>query len=857
MNKKGISLTVLVITIVLLLILLTVTTMTVGNGIENSRKNAFVSDITSLEDVINVYYIQNGELPILSENEKYVEYVYNTNSLVAKDDENNNIILNEKYLDAFKQELVLNYDLTDGENVVSDTVFYKVDLSKINVKKTQRGTGKNGDNDIYVLAYPSQTVYYLKGLVVDKQAFFSSINLLEYQEVKNNEQVANDTTEIIQESAGITVKREKKAWTNTLDISIDAYLESAESLYIKIPVRDEEIKLSTVEGQNIINLKSLSGSLGMTDEEVLAFNNLESSQKYLIITKKQGTVEIGSIKINLSNYETEAPIVPLKEDGVTFDFNITSNEGENVVSFIAKDSISGIKEVRYIYLKEFDENGIPQSIYKNENDEEITEFTSEYMLENGKKAYVSQNGNVNINLPKDVEAIYIAMYDKAGNSVLVTKNVATDIYAGINLKNITNELVFGYVVKSSSDITSAKTSISTDGVTFTNEKQLTLEKNSNGIYISQNSFENMNFKEAYVKLVVTNSTTTETRIKKINISKKAYEILNSVVPGIIYNENKTYKDKNGDSAILPTGFKVSSKKDEQTINDGLVILDKQDNEYVWIPCTIDGTNGSVKYEKWNGSQNTDYTVTKEQVEDDTLPSGVTSETEQIIKYGGFYVARYEAGLPDEKTTEELMASKTFSADDNNRTDIGKAQSKADKIVWNRIDYNNAKIVSENVISNEYVQSGLLTGTQWDTMLTFLSQEVNVDTDCISWGNYYDKYDYTINGYYRTEHADVVYTNGEYTKSTNGYLLLQTGKFGSVVEEGSPKNLYDVAGNLWEWTAETVTEKGGKYTAVGNNLIRGGSYGNYGSSIVSSYRDGTLSFSYTNPHIGFRFVLYIK
>ena len=316
--------------------------------------------------------------------------------------------------------------------------------------------------------------------------------------------------------------------------------------------------------------------------------------------------------------------------------------------------------------------------------------------------------------------------------------------------------------------------------------------------------------------------------------------------------------------VIPVGFRAVNttkaswldENDDGIVdgwNDGLVLMDSDGNEYIWIP--VDGSN--VKYEKWDDEiEVANTTVKKAQVEDDTLPSGVTSETYQITKYGGFYVARYEAGLPDEQTTETLMSTKTFSATDNNRTDIGKPQSKSGKIVWNNIDYNNAKIVAENVISTNYVQSGLVTGTQWDTMLTFLSQEVDVDTNSISWGNYYNKYGYTtLNGYYSTSYAGVVYTKGEYTKSGEGYALYQTGMFGSVVAEGTPKNLYDVAGNVWEWTAETASAEG--VPVSGAKLVRGGSCNNNGSIYVASIRNGNNVATKTISHLGFRFVLYIK
>ena len=72
------------------------------------------------------------------------------------------------------------------------------------------------------------------------------------------------------------------------------------------------------------------------------------------------------------------------------------------------------------------------------------------------------------------------------------------------------------------------------------------------------------------------------------------------------------------------------------------------------------------------------------------------------------------------------------------------------------------------------------------------------------------------------------------------------------------NIYDLAGNMWEWTTETKIRK---YNDDNKNytfaVLRGVSFLSNGSSYPVVYRYGNNSVSYANVNIGFRTVLYIE
>ncbi len=397
-----------------------------------------------------------------------------------------------------------------------------------------------------------------------------------------------------------------------------------------------------------------------------------------------------------------------------------------------------------------------------------------------------------------------------------------------------------------------------------------------------------------------------------------------------------YTDVMGRHAMVPEGFKVSTDVEEQFIEDGLVIEDKDGNEFVWVPCYYktkpEGTADDVqqyishKYETqndlsgstvekngsgWKTYYYTNYSDWKDEASESDNSYGNVS----VKKYGGFYIARYEAGWNGDPTVKVEAGTDYVSsygaAQQHLSVTNQKPVSKKGVFSWNFISQKNAKTVSENMYDNGTtegsVQSKLVDGAAWDTVTNWIANTgVNVTTSS-KYGNYLDT-DLRYNGLY-AKHIWAVGTGDDKTNHwlcakhfSNGAITLKQEqiqkpydetKAGNYADTGIAngqshnyytryelptgslenfklKNIYDLAGNMWEWTTEvgghtvataesSTTET---TTATTNNssfaVFRGGGFNSDGTDHPLCYRDGGGSSSaFMHVDFGFRVVLYVK
>lgn len=293
--------------------------------------------------------------------------------------------------------------------------------------------------------------------------------------------------------------------------------------------------------------------------------------------------------------------------------------------------------------------------------------------------------------------------------------------------------------------------------------------------------------------------------------------------------------------VIPQGFKAIGTQEDKTIDEkakwgeqssylyGLVIEDKNGNQFVWIPVENMDIFQTTDWQKNAPKETIDSTYVEPLEEEEEAYQKMYYK---VKKYGGFYIGRYETGdvtAEGERTTvrnsDSIGIRKYLDAYNYvpyklstiNKREITGAQELAIKFG----EQNNYKTVTTSVVY----------GVQWDSMLRFIVSDVNNVNNSIRWGNY--------------STSELTYTDqkgNSYVKPSGEVRLFKTGSS----EETKAKNIYDIAGNTYEWTIETAGN--------GVRVVRGGCYVvNIGQLAAAryAYNDNTA-----NNAIGFRISFYI-
>ena len=329
-------------------------------------------------------------------------------------------------------------------------------------------------------------------------------------------------------------------------------------------------------------------------------------------------------------------------------------------------------------------------------------------------------------------------------------------------------------------------------------------------------------------------------------------------PGEETNGGSTSVSSNETRPYLPTEF---TQVKGTTLKNGLTIQDSTGNQYVWVEVPKaervyktagleikdftdeeytaietdlhtytdvyrDGTSYKDEYYSEVGLTNDQYTNLKKTM------------LKSVYQNGGFYIGKYETGIENKP--------KTSGSADTAPTETPVIKQNA--YPYNYVTCSQAQTLASNMESGNY-NTSLMFGVQWDLVLKYLetkgTAQADLKKDSTSWGNY-------SNNLWNITNENLKYApNGsgwtsatEKAKVSKSGILLSTG----ASDDFSKQGIYDLAGNVWEWTLE--------YTSYSSNACarRGGYYDYYGSSYPAAYRSDYDTTFYNN-NLGFRLSLY--
>ena len=305
------------------------------------------------------------------------------------------------------------------------------------------------------------------------------------------------------------------------------------------------------------------------------------------------------------------------------------------------------------------------------------------------------------------------------------------------------------------------------------------------------------------------------------------------------------KEANINNPIIPEGYTPinagsatwgdgSSAPTQSSVDNGLVIKDSKENEWVWIP--VEASTLSSMYVTSNDgiALSGDVGVTAK-IYSNSITIGKTGDTKTL--------SRSTPNTTGYREPDLVVGSDSASCDKKEsyyKTILGYDSPKAMAEAFTR-DYANmiASIqkyggfyIGRYELSNEGVQKGkaTLTGTNWYNLYkkcTTLNASDKVESKMI-WGIQWDLACDFISKKGEQKSIKDSTKWGNYKNSTGNAAVMdgETKKYGSKQVTGfseywKANNIYDLAGNCWEWTQEaygtnTRARRGGDDGSIGSD-----------------------------------------
>lgn len=179
-------------------------------------------------------------------------------------------------------------------------------------------------------------------------------------------------------------------------------------------------------------------------------------------------------------------------------------------------------------------------------------------------------------------------------------------------------------------------------------------------------------------------------------------------------------------------------------NTGFVIQDELKNEFVWVPCLVDNENATTILGRYNFNEDINNFIDTKVYQCMEKDSNLEEFIQSVQKYGGFYIARYEAG----NENEALVSKPNVQA-------------------WNNVTKKEALELSKNMYNSDEFNSTLINSFAWDTTLKWIEETNNKN-----------------------------YSEEKINNPTNNLYI--TG-------QKSINNIYDMDSNVSEWTTEMLEE----------------------------------------------------